>query len=304
MRICSFVPSGTEILFALGLGEQIVGVTHECVVPSSGRAIPKVVDTSIAHDHFSSAEIDQAVQTAMRRHEGLYRVDAEALRQARPDLIVTQSLCEVCAIGPGEVSEAVRLLSYQPRVVSLHAHTLTEALEEIRRVGEGTGRLAEAEALLEQARQRLDRVRELIGRDAARPRVFCLEWLAPLMASGHWVPEMVELAGGTEVLGRVGEPSRYVSAEHVVAARPEVLVLMPCGFPIERTRRELPVLTNQPWWKELPAVRQERAFLVDGPTYFNSSGPRLVDGVELLAGLFHPEMCAELIPAGSSEALA
>lgn len=303
MRICSLLPSGTEILYALGLGDQVVGVSHECDYPPDALSKLKVVRTHIESARASSDEIDDAVRRSLERGESLYRVDGEALAQVRPDLIVTQELCEVCAIDEREVSEALRHLPYRPQVVSLHPHTLEELLAEIPLVGERTGRRREAEQLVASLRERIARVRERLSGIAERPRVFCLEWLKPPMASGHWVPEMVELAGGTEVLGRAGEPSRYVTGEEVAAARPEVVVLMPCGFSIERTRRELPLLTAQPWWTSLPAVRRGRVTLVDGPAYFNRSGPRLVDGIELLAGLLHPDRCGGLIPPGSIEPL-
>ncbi len=320
MRICSLLPSGTEILYALGLGDQVVGVSHECDYPPDAQSKPKVVRTHIEQERASSDEIDQAVRRSLARGESLYQIDADALTRLRPDLLVTQELCEVCAIGEQQVSEALRHLSHRPQVISLHPHTLEELLAEIPLVGERTGRRREAEALVGSLRRRIARVREhLFGiaerpsldsaRDGrpepveGRPRVVCLEWLKPPMASGHWVPEMVELAGGTEALGRAGLPSRSVTGEEVAAARPEVVVLMPCGFSIARTRAELPLVTSQRWWRALPAVRTGRVFLVNGPAYFNRSGPRLVDGIELLAGLLHPGRCAELVPAGSAEPL-
>ena len=293
MRICSLLPSGTEILYALGLGDAIVGVSHECDYPDEAREKPKVVRAALDAERLSSEEIDRAVRSALSRREPLYQIDAEGLRRAQPDLILTQELCEVCAIGADQVSEAARLLPTRPRVVSLHPHTLREMLEEIRLVGEATGRAEQAERLMLQLQERLDRVQHLIE-GQPRPRVLCLEWLSPPMASGHWVPEQVERAGGQDVLGRVGTPSQYVTAEEIVASRPEIVVLMPCGFSIERTRRELQALTAQPWWAALPAVERRQVYLVDGPAYFNRSGPRLIDGVELLASLFHPDRCASL----------
>ena len=295
MRICSLVPGGTEILYALGLGADVVGVSHECDYPPAVRGKPVVVHSVIDQDGASSAAIDAAVRRSLETGEGLYRVDEDLLLRLRPDLIVTQSLCEVCAVNGGQVAAAVRRLPDRPEIVSLHPHTLEESLAEIRLLGERTGRLAEAERLVAAFRARLQ---ALAGRlaGAGCPRVFCLEWLEPPMASGHWVPEMVERAFGVEVLGRTGQPSRYVTWEEVSAAQPDVLILMPCGFPIDRTRRELALLARQAWWRTLPAVRDGRVYAVNGPAYFNRSGPRLVDGIELLAGLLHPDRCADLIP--------
>ena len=300
MRICSFLPSGTEILFALGLGDEIVGVSHECDYPPAALQKSRVIRPTLDVERLDSHGIDAAVRGALARRESLYAVDPEALSRAQPDLIVTQALCEVCAIGSPEVTEAARLLPSRPRIVSLHPHTLRELWEEIRLLGHVTNHNAQAGQLVSSCVGRLERVQALL-QDVLRPRVFCLEWLAPPMASGHWVPEMVELAAGVEVLGRAGAASRYVTPEEIIAARPEVLVVMPCGFSVERTRRELPAVTAEPWWDAIPAVRQGCVFLVDGPAYFNRSGPRLVDGVELLAGLLHPDRCASLIPEGAVE---
>ena len=290
MRICSLLPSATEILFALGLDDEIVGVSHECDYPAEALTKPRVIRTTLDQERMASDEIDAAVREALMHHRSLYEVDAEALRCARPELIVTQELCDVCAIDAAAVTAVLRALPFRPTVLSLHPHTLEEAIEDLGRIGEATGRRGEAERLLASLRDRLERVRSLVA-DAPRPRVFCVEWLAPPMASGHWVPEQVAWAGGLELLGRAGAPSRYVSSEEILDAHPEVLVLMPCGFPIERTRRELSLLTAQPWWDTLPAVRARQVHLVDGPAYFNRSGPRLVDGIELLASLLHPERC-------------
>ena len=298
MRICSFLPSATEILYTLGVGEQIVGVSHECDYPPDAQHKPKVIRTIIEQDERSSEEIDQAVRTSLERQQSLYQIDQETLRRLHPDLIVTQELCDVCAIDSAQVAKALRALPDQPDIISLHPHTLEEMLEEIRVVGERVGRQAEAERCLTSYRERIRRVQSWVAQDATRPRVFCLEWLKPPMACGHWVPQMVELARGREVLGRVGEPSRYVQPEEIVAAAPEILILMPCGFSIERTRQELSVLTAQSWWDEVPAVYAHQVYLVNGPAYFNRSGPRLIDGIELLAALLHPEQCHSVLPPG------
>ena len=301
MRICSLLPSATEVLFALGLDDEIVGVSHECDYPPEALDKPRVIRTTLDQERMASDEIDVAVREAMAHKRSLYEVDVEALCSARPDLIVTQELCDVCAIDTAAVTAVLRALPFRPQILSLHPHTLEEVLEDLRRIGEATGRLAEAQRLLASLRDRLERVRSLVA-DAGRLRVFCVEWLAPPMASGHWVPEQVAWAGGVEVLGRAGAPSRYVSPEEILDAQPEALVLMPCGFPVERTRRELSLLTAQPWWKELAAVRAGRVHLVDGPAYFNRSGPRLVDGIELLASLLHPKRCVALSPGRGSAA--
>lgn len=317
MRICSLLPSGTEILYALGLDDEIVGVSHECDLPaprlsSSGPARqagyppavtkPRVMRTIIDQERMTSAEIDDAVRSALATDRPLFEIDEQALRDANPDLIVTQELCEVCAIDAAQVSDVVRILPKRPKMVSLHPHTLAQMLEEIRLVGQLTDRKEEAERLVGKLTERIERVKQLVA-GRSRPRVFCLEWLKPPMASGHWVPEQVEIAGGSEVLGRTGQPSRYVTWEEIATAKPEVLLLMPCGFPIGRTRRELPVIEQEPAWHTLPAVRNRQVYLVNGPACFNRSGPRLVDGIELLAGLLHPEVCEGLMPCDGVEKL-
>jgi iron complex transport system substrate-binding protein len=301
MRICSFVPTATEILFALGLDEEIVGVTHECLYPPHAANRLKVVRTTLDSDGLGSAAIDRAVRTAIRAGRSLYRIDPQALKAAQPDLIIGQSLCDVCAAGGHEVAEALRVLPGRPEVLTLHPHTIREAMDDIRLLGEVTGRRKQARALLEGMQRRLAELKKRLGGVRRHPRVFCMEWFEPPMACGHWVPEMVALAGGREVLGRRGRPSRYVSWEQIAGARPDVLVLMPCGFSIERARGELPLLTREPQWAGLPAVLDRRVFLVDGPAYFNGSGPRLIDGIELLAGLFHPGPCGDLVPSGAAE---
>ena len=288
MRICSLVPSATEIVFALRLGEEVVSVSHECDYPPEAARKPRVIRTTMDAERLTSEQIDAAVHAALARRESLYEIDEPLLRRLRPELVVTQALCEVCAIEASQVSAALRTLVPRPEILALHPHTLEEALADIGRVGEATGRRAEADRLLAACRARLDRVRARVA-GAERPRVLCLEWLKPPMCGGHWVPDMVACAGGTDVLGRSGEPSRYITWEEVAAARPEVVVVMPCGFSVARAQRELPLVTAEPAWSALPAVRARRVHVVDGPAYFNGSGPRLVDGVELFARLLHPE---------------
>ena len=226
-----------------------------------------------------------------------------ALIKAAPELIVTQALCRVCAVDAGRVLEAVDRLARRPQILSLHPHTLDEMLHDLVRIGELVGRAHEAQALVERCRGRLDALQQRLRGTRRRPRVCCLEWLEPLMVSGHWIPEMVERAGGLEVLGRPGAASRRVLVEELLGTPAEVLVLMPCGFSIEQTRREVSQLISQPWWPDLPAVCAGQVFLVDGPSYFHRAGPRCVDGIEVLAGLLHPERCADLMPARAFERL-
>ena len=242
MRICSFVPSATEMLYVLGLGEQVTGVSHECDFPPEAARHAVLIRASIDHAAASSAAIDASVREALRSATPLYTIDEEALRRAAPDLVITQELCDVCAVDTGLVTRALRALPSRPRIVSLHPHTVDESLDQLRLIGEATGRSAQAGELLRALRERVKRVERLVA-GAPSPRVFCVEWLQPPMACGHWVPEQVALAGGDEALGRAGAPSRYVSWEEAAEAQPEALILMPCGFSIARTRQGLPLLT-------------------------------------------------------------
>lgn len=303
MRICSLVPSATEILYALGAGDDIVAVSHECDYPPDAQRKPKAIRTVIDQERSSSRKIDDVVHRSVERGESLYRLDEALLRRLRPDLVVTQALCDVCAVGSDHVVRVIKSLEPSPQVVSLHPHTLSELFQEIHVLGEVTARSGEAKRVVNACTVRLERLRGHLNSAAPRPRVLCLEWLDPPMVAGHWVPEIVELAGGLDVLGRAGERSRYVTAEEILAAQPEVLILMPCGFSMARTRQELSVVTSQSWWAQLPAVRNDRIYLVDGPAYFNRSGPRLIEGLELLAALCHPVLCGDLLPSGASEPL-
>ncbi len=301
MRICSLLPSATEMLFALGLDEEIVGVSHECDFPPQARQKPRVVQSVIDQDQLSSEAIDHLVLDHLRRRDSLYRVDVELLKRLQPDVIVTQELCDVCAVDVSTVHAAITALSSRPDIVALHPHTLTEMLNEILAVGKALGRKPAALQLVETLQTRIEHVKRCVADATTRPRVVCLEWLKPLMGCGHWVPEMVELAGGQEVVGKAGEPSRAIEWPRVVEAQPDVLVMMPCGFPIERTKQELDILLALPGWHGLPAVTSGRVYLVNGPAYYNRSGPRLVDGLEILAQLFHPQRCHGFIKPGDAQ---
>ena len=299
MRICSLLPAATEIAFALGLGDAVVGVTHECDYPPQAKKKPVVVTSVIDAARMTSGEIDRKVGEALQTGKGLYSIDEAAFIDAAPDLILTQGLCDVCALDYNEVVKAAAKLSRQPAILSLNPHGLADMLDDIRRVGVATERLIAAEALVQDLQRRIDRVAH--ARPAHRPRVVCLEWYEPLYAAGHWAPEMVELAGGEDMLGRQGEPSSKVEWRAVVAARPEVILLMPCGFDVRRTVKEATSLREREGWNDLPAVRAGKVFAVNGNAYFSRPGPRLIDGLEILAQLIRPEEIARsLSPANAA----
>lgn len=287
MRILSFQPTSTEMAYALGAGRAIVGVSHECSYPPAARRKPVVSTSLIDPERMSSAEIDRAVVSASKEGRSLYRVDRDLVRRLKPDLLLTQSLCEVCATSPSDLREVLQLVKPKPQVLALHAHDFEGMFADLRELADLLGK--DARPLEKQLRKRIEAVL-MKTRKLRKRRVFCMEWIEPIFASGHWVPEMVEMAGGVDSLGSKGRESRRIEWKDVVAADPETLILMPCGLSRERTLRELPVATARPGWKELTAVRLGEVWHADGPSYFNGGGPRLVDGIEILAELLHPDV--------------
>jgi iron complex transport system substrate-binding protein len=296
MRIVSLLPSATEIVYLLGLGDHLVGVSHECDHPAQARDKPRIIRPAFATASLTSGQIDRRVRDFTERGEGIYQIDPDALRAAAPDLVLTQELCDVCAAPYQDVLAAVAALPKRPAVLSLTPQSFGDVLKDIERVGEATGRIREAQAAVAALEKRTAAVAGRAARAQRRPRVVCLEWLEPVMAAGHWVPEMVGLAGGTEPIGLAGAPSRRVSWEQVRSAAPEILILMPCGFDVERVMEEMQLLTSRPGWQELPAVATGRVFAANGHAYYSRSGPRLVDGLEVLARLIHPELFPEPVP--------
>lgn len=289
MRVCSFLPSATEIAFALGLGDQIVGVTHECDYPPEARGKPVVVNSAVDPTVISSRAVDQAVREHLRTKTTLYTIDPLRFKEARPTIILTQALCDVCALDYNEVVRASQSLEVEPRIVALNPHLLGDVFADIRLVGSVTGKLAAAESLVCRLQERVAAI-EAKTKSSQRPRVACIEWLDPFFSAGHWIPEMVELAGGRNGLAEKGQPSRRIDWTEVLEFSPEVLVLMPCGFDVARTLTEAEPLARSPAWQELPAVKQGRVFAVNGSAYFSRSGPRLVEGLEILASVIHPEI--------------
>lgn len=274
---------------ALGLGDRLVAVTHECDYPPEVSAKPQVTASVIDSDGLSSREIDTAVRESLTEQATIYHLDRDGLERLRPDLILTQELCAVCAVGPAEVRAIVTSLSHQPEVASLEPRTIDEIMDSILLVGRLTGSLRAAIELTDSLRRRLEVVQKAVG-DREHPRVLTLEWMDPVFVGGHWVPEMVALAGGHDVLGLKGEPSWEVAWSEIVARAPEVVVAMPCGFGLARTVQELEGMTFPVEWAELPAVESGQVYAVDGSSYFNRPGPRIVDGVEMLAAILHPDV--------------
>lgn len=288
MRIVSTLASGTEIACALGLEETIVGISHECDYPPAVLDRPRISRPRFDPEGLSSAEVDRAVRDAMAEHGSVYEIDAAALERLRPDLILTQAVCEVCAVPTLGVRRVVADLGLDTRVLSLDAHTLEEIVSSISDVGEATGSAGAASDLARELEARLAAVRgAVLG--ATQPRVLAIEWLDPPFAPGHWVPEMVESAGGINLIGEAGERSREVAWDEMRDLDPDVLVVMPCGYGLEAARADADLYAAELRAVAPRAIGNGASVVVDASAYFNRSGPRVVKGVEILAGLLHPE---------------
>jgi iron complex transport system substrate-binding protein len=297
MKICSLVPGATEVVAALGCQDNLIGISHECDFPPSLAQIPVMVRPRIESHHLSSAEIDQQVGALLAADVGLYELDETRFLAARPDLIITQALCDVCAITPSQLERVVHALSPPPRMLTLNPGRLDDILLDIETIGTAIGREEAGTQLSAVLRSRLDTVRATVGAQATRPRVACIEWLAPLYTAGHWVPDMVAAAGGIDVLAQPGTASRKMDWDTLAASEPDVIVLMPCGFTVPRTKAELASMTAHPQWQHLPAVQRGDVYLVDALSYFSRPGPRLIDGVEQLAAILHPASYGRHLPA-------
>jgi len=291
-RIVSFLPSATEMVCALGLADRLTGVTHECDFPPEVRDKPIVVRSALPTDRMSQSEIDVAVAERLRKGLSLYQVDEELLRGIAPDLIVTQDLCQVCAPSGNEVAQVLNSLPTRPKILWLTPKSLGEIFENLRELGAATGRMLQAEEIIADGRARLERIAAQTAQLTARPSVFCMEWIDPVYCSGHWVPEMVRIAGGIDQLGREGADSVRIAWNDVLQRAPEVLVVMPCGCGLAKAAEQAQELFGYPGSSELPAIRNGRVYAVDANAYFARPGPRVVEGTELLAHLLHPEVFA------------
>jgi iron complex transport system substrate-binding protein len=302
MKICSLLPSATEILFALGLGDQVAGVSHECDFPPEARSKPVLIKSRITHTE-SAAAIDRQVREFLARGESLYSVDFEILSEIEPDMIVTQDLCHVCAATPDDLGAALAHLKQLPRVLTLNPHSLADVCADIRTVGEATSCTEQANAVVAEFERGIAHVERSVA-GFERPRVLCLEWLDPPYVAGHWVPEMVERAGGIDVLGHQGKPSIRVEWDAVLAAQPEVIVVMPCGYSLVAAHKEFRDMPLPPGWNDLPAVRDGCVFVVEASGYFSRPGPRLAAGLGILAEAIHAGKQSRRLPFESESLLA
>jgi iron complex transport system substrate-binding protein len=289
-RIVSLLPSATEIVVALGFRDGLVGRSHECDFPHGVEHLPPISATKLARG-LSSGEIDKRVKEIVTSGLSVYEVDAERLRALQPDFIVTQTQCAVCAVTPRDLDEAVcSWTGRAPKILSLEPNDLGDVWGDFRRVGAALGVSARAEAVIAELQGRLNALRDRVA-GAKRPRVAAIEWIDPLMAGGNWMPELIEIAGGESLFAHAGQHSPYMAWEQLVAADPDVILVLPCGFRIDQALRDLPALTQKPEWRGLHAVREGRVAIIDGHHYFNRPGPRLVESAEIVAEILHPSRC-------------
>ena len=292
MRIVSFLPSATETLYELGAGSQVVGVTHECNYPSQARKKPRVIRSSFDPGQMTGRDIDSKIVELMRTGKDIYILDENTLKRVSPDLIVAQGLCEVCSPFTKEINRAVSLLGdRRPDVLVLDPHDLDDILVSIMDVAEKIGKVREGRKLVASLQKRIDEVRSSSSMIEVKqkPKVLCVEWIDPLFTAGHWVPQIVEYAGGINGLSSTGEPSRRMDIDEAMQLNPDIIVLMPCGFDIEQTFKELPVIASNEKWKSLQAVKNGNVYAVNANAYFSKPGPRTVVGLEIMAKILHPE---------------
>ena len=292
MKIASLLPSSTEIVCALGLEDSLVGITHECDFPASITSKPALTASRISHETMTSLEIDHAVRSQLDGHGSIYDLDEKLLHELNPDLILTQELCDVCAVSYKTVEKAARMYAADATVVSLEPHTLADIFANIKTVGDLTHTTAKAGEVIADLRGRVEAVRTKTSA-VARPKVFMLEWLEPPFAPGHWVPEQVEAAGGQCLLGEPGKPSITINYQQIYEARPDIMVLIPCGYYTADTCRQLESTVFPSNWREIPAVMNDNIWALDATSYFSRPAPRVVDGIEILAKIFHAEIFGE-----------
>jgi iron complex transport system substrate-binding protein len=301
-RIVSLLPAATEIAAALGLMDEVVGVSHECDFPREANERPRVTHCPVHNAGLTSGEVDEWVRRALRENGTIYTIDEPLLRELRPDVILTQKLCDVCAVGYGTVARLAETLPDPPRVVNLEPSSLSDIFDDVRRVAEVCGVSERAQKMVARLSERVETVRRRAGKIANRPRCFLMDWVDPPFCSGHWGPELVEIAGGLDPLGRKHQPSVQIDWQQVLHARPEIIVLALCGYDVDLARRDYQLLQRFPGFDSLPAARRGEVYAVDASAYFARPGPRIVDSLEILAGILHAEEVPEFAPRGSEDA--
>jgi iron complex transport system substrate-binding protein len=300
-RIVSLLPAGTEIAAALGLMDQVVGVSHECDFPSEANARPRVTYCPVHNARLTSREVDKWVRRALRENGTIYIIDEPVLRKLRPDLILTQKLCDVCAVGYGTVARLAETLPGLPTVVNLEPSSLSDIFDDVRHVAEVCGVPDRAHEVIAQLSDRTKAVRRRANRIVHRPRCFLMEWVDPPFCSGHWGSELVEIAGGYDPLGRKHQPSVQIEWQKVLDTQPDVIVLTLCGYNVDRARRDYEILRQFPDFDSLPAAQSGEIYLVDASAYFARPGPRIVDSLEILAGILHPREFPQFASRGPDD---
>lgn len=297
-RIVSFLPSATEILYELGVGDKIFGVTHECNYPEQAKSKPRVIHSSFDPNTMTSQEIDNKVIDLMHSGKDIYILDDEILKKANPDLIVAQGICEVCSPYTKEISRAVTLLDNKPEVLILEPRNLQDILQNILDVAKKVSKENQGKSFVDSLRKRITSVQS--RSKPSKPKILCIEWLDPLFTAGHWVPELVEMAGGINGISSTGDQSRKMEIDETIKFKPDIIILMPCGFDVKRTILEYEKLANNVSWKSLAAVKNGEVYAVNANEYFSKPGPRTITGLEILAKIIHPKTYADLkIPDGS-----
>ena len=300
MRIVSFLPSATETLCELGAGGQIVGVTHECNFPSLAKKKPRIIKPTFDPKSMTARQVDNKIVELMHSGKDIYVVDGKILKRVNPDLIIAQGICEVCSPFTKEINKALRILGNRPDVLVLDPRDFDDILLNIMEVAKKINKVSQGRKLVSSLQKRIENVRSMNLRKETKPKVLCIEWIDPLYTAGHWVPQMVELAGGKNALSSSGEPSRRMDMEEAVNLNPDIIVLMPCGFGINRTLKELRALSNDEKWNSLSAVKCKSIYVVNANAYFSKPGPRIVVGLEILAKILHPETSKHIrVPIGS-----
>lgn len=290
LKIVSLLPSATEIVCALGIEGRLLGITHECDYPAHIAHLPAVTASRISHETMTSSEIDHAVRSQLDGHGSIYDLDTDLLQKLDPGLIITQELCDVCAVNYKQVTAAAKIYAVGAQVVSLEPNTIEDIFENLVTVGELAGETERAQTVVQGLRDRMARVKQLAAGARSRPRVFVLEWLDPAFAPGHWVPEQVEIAGGEALLGKPGERSVTTTYDAILESNPEIIVLAPCGYYKADTMRQLKNTKFPGSWQNIEAVKTGNIWAVDATSYFSRPGPRVVDGAEILARIIHPDI--------------
>jgi iron complex transport system substrate-binding protein len=300
-RVVSLLPAATEIAAALGLMDQVVGISHECDFPEEVTQRPRITQCPIHNAALTSAEVDTWVRRALRENGTIYAIDESLLRTLQPDVILTQRLCDVCAVGYGTVAKLAQTLPGSPRVVNLEPTSLADIFDDICRVADACDVRERADTLIRNLSERVENIRERATRVSDRPRCFLMEWVDPPFCSGHWGPELVDIAGGQDLLGRKHQPSAQIEWQQVLDARPEIIVLALCGYGIDRARRDYELLRQFPGFGSIPATDSGQVYVVNASAYFARPGPRIVDSLEILAGILHPAGFPEFVSRGPDD---